>query len=314
MRYRKHTTRKRRFKRTAQRKLSFSDLTVLDFLWTWKVASAPMLSEVAFRGKSAWWAYKALRQLKKEKYIELLPRGKNLDLELWTLTDHGFEIVLMDRDDIKEYRYRVHAPAHDYLATCLQLGDLWQSGIETRFFTEQMLASLAPSNFPKDFRNVPEHVPDGMTIIPDGLKDIIIGYEVDLNLKDPERYEHTYQYYKDGPQTQLIVWLVRNPWIAGRIQEALGRREYSEQRKEEILRKIVFILTDDFKENVWEAKIINGVMKGNTLRKAHANLVQRLGKLGANTSQKPMREIFFPKFKSPQKLTTYKKEDPLENC
>lgn len=313
MRYRKSATKKRRFKRTAKRKLSLSDLQVLDFLWTWKVASTPILAEVAFRGRSMWWIYKALRRLKNEKYIELLPRGKNLDLELWTLTDHGFEIVLMDRDDIKEYRYRVHAPAHDYFATCLQLGDLWQSGVETRFFTEQMLASLAPSNFPKDFRNVPEHVPDGMTIIPGGLKDIIIGYEVDLNLKDPERYEHTYRYYKEGPQVQMVVWLVRNPWIAGRIQEALVKREYSERTKEEFLKKTVFILTDDFKENVWEAKIINGSMKGLSLRKVHANLMQNLGKVGANIGQKSMREIFFPKFKSPQKLITYKKESDLEN-
>ena len=82
-----------------------------------------------------------------------------------------------------------------------------------------------------------------------------------------------------------------------------------EERKREILKKIVFILTDDFKENVWEAKIINGPMKGESLRKAHANLLQTPGKLGANSSQKPMREIFFPKFKSPQKLTTYKKAE-----
>lgn len=78
------------------------DLTVLDFLWTWKVASTPMLREAAYRRKSPWWVYKSLRRLRDEKYIELLPRGKNLEQELWTLTDHGFEIVLMDRDDIKE--------------------------------------------------------------------------------------------------------------------------------------------------------------------------------------------------------------------
>src|SRR5476651_2032187 len=111
---------RRRFKRTSDRKLSQSDLLVLDFLWTWKVATTPILKVVAFQDQSEWWIYKALRQLKSEKYIQALPRGKFLEQELWALTELGFEIVLMDRDDIQAYRYRPHAPAHDYFATCLQ--------------------------------------------------------------------------------------------------------------------------------------------------------------------------------------------------
>ena len=97
MQRRKPYAKRRRFKTTSLRRLSVSDLTVLDFLWTWKVASSPMLRECAYRKKSPWWVYKSLRRLRNEKYIELLPRGKNLEQELWTLTEHGFEIVLMDR-------------------------------------------------------------------------------------------------------------------------------------------------------------------------------------------------------------------------
>ena len=44
--------------------------------------------------------YKAIRQLVKEKYIMPLPRGKYLNQEVLTLTELGFEVVLMDRDDI----------------------------------------------------------------------------------------------------------------------------------------------------------------------------------------------------------------------
>jgi hypothetical protein len=282
---------------------------VLDFLWTWKVASTPMLQEVAFRRKSAWWVYKALRRLRSEKYIELLPRGKNLEQELWTLTDHGFEIVLMDRDDIKEYRYRVHAPAHDYLGTCLQLGDIWSSGIEAQFYTEQMLATLAPRNFPKGFKEPDaRHVPDGVTVLSGGLKEAIIGYEVDLNLKEESRYMDTWLYYKYGLRPHLIVWLVRNPWIANRILNQLdtsGR----EQERMQVLSTVGFVLMDDFKQRVWNAEVIMGPLKGLSIRKLHANLLQTLGKDAAKIGQKDMREIFFPKFRSPQKSFTYKKGD-----
>lgn len=76
------------------------DIGVLEFRWTWKVATTQMLKEVSFKNKSQWWVYKALRQLKNEKLIQVLPRGKHLDLELWALTEAGFEVVLMDRDDM----------------------------------------------------------------------------------------------------------------------------------------------------------------------------------------------------------------------
>lgn len=259
-----------------------------------------MLKEHAFKGKSNWWVYKALRRLESEKYLVRLPRGRNIEQELWTLTDHGFEVVLMDRDDIKEYRYRVHAPAHDYLATCLQLGDIWQEPIERRFFTEQMLASLAPSNFPKEFREVTEHIPDGVTIFPGAIKDAIVGYEVDLNLKDDERYRNTYNYYRRGVQAQLVVWLVKNAWMASRIEDACLPYPYGDD-KEMFGKRFAFVLVDDFKERVWGAEVFTGPLKGLSIRKLHTNLLQNQTKNAPNLGQKPMREIFFPRFKSPQK-------------
>jgi len=287
---------KRKYKRKSNRKLSASDIQVLDFLWTWKVASPQILKLVAFSGKSDWWVYKSVRQLIAEKYIMPLPRGKYLNQEVLTLTELGFEVVLMDRDDIQQYRYKPHAPAHDYFATCLQLGDLWLSNTQKVFFTEQMLASLRANNFPKNYANGEGHVPDGITRLQHGLKSISIGYEVDLNLKESDRYLDTLRYYEELEDVTNVIWLVRNDWIAERILKVISAHA-SQYR----VRQYSFIRLDDFKNHVWEAKVFSGASVGLSIRKIHANLMQSLGKTDTNFVQNNLKEIFFSEYKSPQK-------------
>ncbi len=294
---RKPFFKRRRYKPMTTRTLSIRDLAVFEFLWLWKVATSQMLAQFAFKGKSQWWIYKALKRLEKENLILRLPRSRNIDQELWTLTEHGFEIFLMDRDDIKSYRYRVHAPSHDFLATCLQLGDYWLTEVDKTYLTEQMLASLAPSNFPKEMREVPEHVPDGITTFNGGIKKATVGYEVDLNLKDDERYVFTQRYY-NSVNPALVVWLVKNEWIAKRIRAACEQEWSTTEMRE----KIVFVLVDDFKKGVWGAQVISGKYKGVSLLKLHANVVQSVGKALPNSMQNQMKDYFFQKYKSPQKL------------
>lgn len=298
--------RKRKYKRRSNRKLSTSDIQVLDFLWTWKVASPQILRLVAFANKSDWWVYKAIRQLIAEKYIVPLPRGKYLNQEVLTLTELGFEVVLMDRDDIKEYRYKPHAPAHDYFATCLQLGDLWLSNYSKVFFTEQMLASLRANNFPKGYANPEGHLPDGITHLRNGLKSIAVGYEVDLNLKENDRYLDTIRYYEDLPDVSVVIWLVRNDWIAERILKIIYSSSYDNRKKQ-----YCFVRLDDFKNQIWDAKVFTGSNAGINILKIHTNLMQTLGKTDATFGQNNLKEIFFSEYKSPQKSKTCAK---IENA
>lgn len=295
---------KRKYKRKSTRKLSASDIQVLDFLWTWKVASPQILKLVAFADKSDWWVYKAIRQLVKEKYIMPLPRGKYLNQEVLTLTELGFEVVLMDRDDIQQYRYKPHAPAHDYFATCLQLGDLWLSNWSKIFFTEQMLASLRENNFPKNYVNGWGHIPDGITRLQNGLKSIAVGYEVDLNLKEENRYLDTISYYEELEDLRVVIWLVRNDWIAERIAKIIFDRSSDYRAK-----AFSFIRLDDFKSQAWEAKVFSGAHVGLSVRKIHTNLMQSLGKTDAIIGQNNLKEIFFSEYKSPQKSKLYEKTE-----
>lgn len=173
--------RKRRPKRVSTRPLSAGDIRVLEFLWMWKAASPQMLGLVGYPRKSTWRVYRAVRQLEKEKYIERCPRGKFLQQNILALTELGFETILLDRDDLKELRFRAHAPAHDYLATCLQLGDFWLSKVDKAFYTEQMISSLGEHNFPKLLKSAYRHIPDGLTTLGSGEEMRLIGYEVDEN-------------------------------------------------------------------------------------------------------------------------------------
>lgn len=288
---------KRKYKRTSNRRLSSSDIQVLDFLWTWKVASPKMLKLVAYPDKSDWWVYKAIRQLISENYIMPLPRGKYLDQEVLTLTQLGFEIVLMDRDDITQYRYKPHAPAHDFLATCLQLGALWLSAWDKVFFTEQMLSSLRANNFPANYVNDEGHVPDGITHLRNGLKFVAIGYEVDLNLKESTRYEATFNYYNQLTDVQVVFWLVRNDWIAERIKKIISSFYGYEHKKN----KFQFIRLEEFKKEIWSTKVFSGSFVNVSICKVHENLMQSLGKMDATLGQRNLLETFFGKYKSPQK-------------
>lgn len=261
-----------------------------------------MLREVAFSDRSQWWVYKALRQLKQERYIQALPRGKYLDFEPWALTDMGFEVVLMDRDDMVQYRFRPHAPARDYLATCLQIGPQgFGYNLERQYFTEQMLSSLNAANFPRSFRRVESHIPDGMTVYRAGVKEGIVGYEVDLNLKDAERYQNTFEYYMDGVGAHLVIWLVRNGWIAEKIVSAIREKGRTHEH-DEFLSRVAFVGLDDFKTRVWDAQCFMGKLKGLSIRKLHANLWQSMGKIPEKYRQNSGPEMFFLKHKSPQKF------------
>ena len=137
------------------------------------------------------------------------------------------------------------------------MGDLWQFNCEKMFFTEQMLASLAPSNFPKGFKNDEGHLPDGVTILRSQLKEATVGYEVDLNLKDVESYESTFNYYHEI-KPQLVFWLVQNLWMAERIFRVGESIHRSQHDGPSILPNVCFVLVDDFKEKIWEAAVING--------------------------------------------------------
>lgn len=175
-------------------------------------------------------------------------------------------------------------------------------------FTEQMLSSLGKSNFPKNIQDTTGHIPDGLTVFSYSHRSFSVGYEVDLNLKDEDRYESTAEYYLQSKnRVSLIVWLVKNHWVYEKIHSVLTDKLKYE--KEKVNERYAFILLEDFKKNIWNAKGVNGVFKDHTIQKLHANLLQSLGKAPPNLMQKDFSKIYFPIFKSPQKFMAYPEKE-----
>lgn len=127
--------------------------------------------------------------------------------------------------------------------------------------------------------DVDQHIdqpPQWESVLRSSLNDVYLGYEVDLNLKDIERYRETFTYW-DNVKPTIIFWLVRNTWMADKIINAGLEFRYGLQNGNDLLSRVCFVLADDFKEKIWEANVINGKYKGHTIRKLTANLLQTLG-------------------------------------
>jgi len=301
-----------------KRDLKKSEIEAIEFLWRWKVAPASLLKEIAFSSMTAWTFYKTIRQLKKENILMEIPRGKFIFHRLLALTELGYEIYLRDRDYNDKYRFRVHAPAHDYLASAMQLaGVLKNKDPQIELYSEQELQTFPLEMWPKHFQSrvsvsngysyssTEKHFPDGLTVFRNAGKVATIGYEVEINLKPKERYRELFSFWThtgsyDFPGADIVLVLVRTPWIANKIISYASPVDHRPQ-------DFAFISLDDFILQGWEATVRIGRYEGLSIRKIHENLLQKIGKDPAKLGQMPDWMAFFPKYRSPQKSITYTK-------
>ena len=72
-----------------------------------------------------------------------------------------------------------------------------------------------------------------------------------------------------------------------------------------------FVSMAEFVEKGWEAVVRVGRSAGLSIRKIHENFLQSIGKDVSKMGQKPDWSVFFPKYRSPQKLITYTNSENL---
>jgi len=295
----------------ASRDLSKLEFEIIEFVWRWKVAPGSLVKEVLMKKKTEWQAYKIIRKLKLDGILEEIPKSKFISHRLLCVTQLGFDIYLADRDFIEKFRFRVHAPAHDYLATALQLSCLLnKTDANLKIFSEQELQTLPkkalPENLQSEFSSSGTfgntfHFPDGLTSFVSRSQELNIGYEVEINLKPEERYKKMNIFYTSmRSECVKVVWVVvlaRAPWIAKKIHGSLSHDDGNLRH----IPKISYILIDDFIKHGPAAEIFAGDFKNQSLRKVHENLWQTVSKSIEKMGKVSDWEVFFPKRKSPMK-------------
>ncbi len=307
----------------ASRDLSALEFQIIEFIWCWKTVPASLVKEIFLKNKSEWQSYKVIRRLRRDGILDEIPKGKVIRHRLLCLTELGFDIFLSERDFTGQQRFRVHSPAHDYLSTALQLGGVYKvkdPGLV--LFSEQEIQTLPARLLPKKIYHNKDHsagsysvghIPDGISVLKEKSTEIIIGYEVEINLKPANRY-HAMRYYygrsfdlyskasSEEIKVDHVIILAKNLHIAQRIHFELTKLDPSVSHDRQI-EKLSFVLVDDFIKQGWDASIIMGDCKDLSLKKLHSIYWQQLGKTTAISRQESDWSVFFPTRQSPKKST-----------
>ena len=209
--------------------------------------------------------HKRLLGLEKAGYITRKFVGDE-EIQGWILTKKGFKEIIEELPNLKAESYKPTHGFHDLYATAFHLGDWFrQTPKNAQLITERELRCLDKRNLPKEVPISQNHIPDGITIIDNGDKKVIVGFELELNSKLIYRYEPIAGYY-GSQRFENVFWCVENPRLAQNIIDA-ARREIGDGFKIHN-----FILFNEFIKLSWDAKIVAGNMKNDTIRAALTRL------------------------------------------
>jgi hypothetical protein len=252
------TSKPTRFPRTRQKgsrgphyQLTPRDVRLLKYIWDWKIASTASIHEAINRPGSPYSTYKILERLEKNCLIEcrfeLAER-----FYVWQLTESGFHAIINYLGDLKEDGYLSENHRHDRLVQAFQLGE-WSTHqfLNTTFWTEQDLRRRDVTSYPEWVPQATDHRPDGYTRIIGLKKTWTLAHEVELSLKNVQRYEGILRFYKMACVVDRVLWLVENDVVRDTILRAKACI------KDESTNYHVFVDLADYVKNGWDAKVTN---------------------------------------------------------
>lgn len=236
------------------------DREILFFLWRWKLVSSTGLAAKFFPGLTNSGANMRLEDLRKQNLIFPYYMNTTEAKVLWGLTSHGFKEAKIILPTLSEEGFRSEHPLHDFYVTAMHLGEWLKEMPEgCDLFSEQELRRIEPSQYPKWVPNTSLHRPDGYWKISLEEGTVIAALEVELNTKGETRYAVVAQFYKDQPDIGRVIWLVRTKGNAQTIHEQLKSASPSN------IGMHTFVLLSDFLSMGWQAPIINGFEKGESV-------------------------------------------------
>lgn len=226
------------------------DMSMLTFIWRWKVATSATLMRKFFPDAKPKTAYRRINDFEHAQLIEARNESIGRGV-LWTLTKRGFFEIKETLPALKEEVFGPEKLQHDHLASAFHIGD-WLTDVPegvTRF-SEQQLRSYDELSFPSWVPRDLRHRCDGYTFVPGTNKPRIIAHEVEISPKKSAVYGRVGRYYEDNWKIDLVIWLVPDATFGRRIeaiiQEALQTKEIKHR----------FFTVPHFAKEGWQARHI----------------------------------------------------------
>jgi hypothetical protein len=239
--------------------LTERDISLLHFLWRWKLLSTAALTEAFFHDRSPITAYVRLWHLREGNYIQIVSESGG-KAHYWSLAQKGFAAIQSLLPELAEAGFKSEYLRHDHLVTALHLGNwLLYRPKSADIFTEQELRRYHLDHYPEWLPRTTEHRPDGYWRIHRNGKWITIGLEVEVSLKRDRFYRQVAHFYDRHPDVYRVLWLTPTRGSASAIQKLLQ----SEVGPHSTIHD--FITLKDFEDMGWHSPIMLGAEEGKPL-------------------------------------------------
>ncbi len=235
------------------------DLSLLEFLWKWKVVSTAALAARFFGDRAPETAYTRLWHLRRAGYLAFIATG-NAEAFVWSLTQNGFHAIRGRLPELDEEGFKSENVSHDHLVSAIHLGE-WLKTIPagSELTSEQEVRRFHPDCLPPWIPKTITHRPDGYSRLARHGRWLTIALEVELNQKKHSYYSWLAKFYDERQEISRVVWVVRPRPLADSIwrelKKAVGDRTALHG----------FVDLEDFQKMGWQAPILLGAEQGKPL-------------------------------------------------
>lgn len=235
------------------------DLSILKYLWKWKLVSTAAIAAKFFPGLSTLTPYRRLLRLADSNYLHYLHDNDASGCG-WCLTPKGFKKIQHLLGELSGQGFRSEYPHHDTTVTAFHLGDwLTHQPEYTQTFSEQQLRRI-PNELWDDW--VPKsdsHRPDGYSLMFKGEERFVFAFEVEMTLKAKSRYESVAVFYDLQQSISAVFWLVKSRLTVNSL------KKYFESFNIRDAAKHNFIVMEEFRTLGWSASFVAGKYKGKKI-------------------------------------------------
>jgi hypothetical protein len=281
--------------KTKERKTTLSsnrDVPILRFLWRWKLSTAAAITKRFFPDCTPHTAYKRILALRKGGYINCYT-DRSGDDHFLGLGKNGFKVVRGSLPEGTEAGFRSEHMYHDLLVSAVHLGDcLLKDNPTIRTFTEQELRRLDKEFYPHWVPQRGSHRADGYWRVENEHRRKTIALEVERKFKTKAKYIDAAHFYHFNKNVDRVLWVVNTKRMAASIKKAIARAEIDKEDMH------CFVTIPHFLKKGWEAKIIDGVEEGESIR-------ELLGNIGGTCSELGPTLALLDTRKSPHKSRSY---------